>query len=257
MHGSPPRRVLVVIDPSCQRPPCIADVARALPPAAHVVTVVLWPPPALTLDVWRRRWQERHRTLTTQDLVALAGGGSSATGADTSSVATLNAYHYRRSAVAQYRRVADAIAELCRIHKAALLVLPDSPLIDDRVRERVQALVPDVAITVAEPTDTRAAHLSAADASPRVVVRNWAALDRAGWRSIAVVASAIGAFVLAMNVTALAASVSPVLGLVALLITVASVFAVMEAMGEKLTPHAMSAVRRYCQGLTVHVRSGR
>lgn len=207
MRSAHPHCVLVLIDPTCQRPPQVAYIARQMPAGAAVVAVVLWPPPALTLNVRLLSWQARHRTLSTEDLVDLVRRTVHGAGPDTRDVAVSgHASHYRRSSAPKHGRVADAIVDLCRRHQPGLVVLPDGALIDGRVREQVRAQVPgDVAITLATPMTTPLA-VSSGDGSGRT---SGAGMTSGVRRLAALAALTVTALVTALNLTALAASISP------------------------------------------------
>lgn len=246
MLGMRPPTVLVVIDPTCQRPPDAADIARTLSAGAAVIAVVLWPPPALTLNIRLLLWQARHRALTTEDLIDLTRRTVDSVRPDDGSV-TVSGYAYqcRRTPL----RLADAIAELCRIHHPTLVVLPDGAITD--ASERVRAALPeDLAITLAKPMNTRYT------LSPPVE-RRGGTITMGGCRRTAITAVAILAVVAAMNLTAVAASVSPLIGLAALPITMIGALILIDAVHKKLAPESARAFRGYCRGIVTYLRADR
>ncbi|MGZ8818938.1 MAG: hypothetical protein ACXWZR_16365 [Mycobacterium sp.] len=256
MRGAHPHTVLVVIDPTCQRPPHVADVARCLPAGAALIAVVLWTPPALTLNVRLLLWQARHRALSTEDLIDRIRQDVNAARPYGRDVAVSgHSYRYRRSPAARHRRVADAVADLCRIHQPELVVLPDGALTDARAREHVRAQVPeDVAITLAKPVNPHAAISPAAgDGRRRAEIRHMPA----ACRLIATAALTIVAVVAAMNLTALAASISPLLGLAALPITLTAALIALDMTCQRLAPRAARACHRHCRAIVTRLRSDR
>ncbi|KMO73555.1 hypothetical protein BST22_11935 [Mycolicibacterium chubuense] len=59
------------------------------------------------------------------------------------------------------------------------------------------------------------------------------------------------------NLTAVAAALNPLLGLVTLLVTTLLLLAVADRVGERCVPAAMRAFRSWCRGTVRHLRTGR
>ncbi len=230
MCGAHRPTVLVVIDPTHHRNPHVADVASHLPAGAALIVVVLWTPPPLTLNVRLLRWQARHRELSTEDLIdRIRQDVNAARPYGRDLAVSGHSFRYRRSPAPRHHRVTDAIADLCRIHQPELVVLPDGAL-----------------------TDARAAIPPSAGARRRAENRNMSA----ACRPIAITALTIVTLVLAMNLTALAASSSPLLGLASLPITLTAALITLEMTCRRLTPGAARAYHRHCRAIVTRLRAG-
>lgn len=71
------------------------------------------------------------------------------------------------------------------------------------------------------------------------------------------VAVTIAVAVAGLNITALAAGLNPLLGLVTLLAALLVLLVVADRVGERFVPAAMRAFRSWCRGTVRHLRTGR